>query len=250
MSMTYGNQDPYNMGGIGQLLGQFLGQKQANARQQNTQSILGQALSQQPNRGEAGYGPMDGPDSGIERVLRAANQNNVRPDALQQFMGMAPGVAYLKEQALSKDLQKSQFAAQSNLLPKQFEMAEKQQLGMNALQTIQHMQEIGKRGNLGRGSAISSLFGGESAKDAGHYERLGKSLISFSSPIIIRNKKEFEILAGDLYDPSISDARREGILEGMKEIITQNVIAYGGTVSPDKSEPKAERKPLAEIFGE
>lgn len=95
-----------------------------------------------------------------------------------------------------------------------------------ALDTINEMKSIGKRGNLGWGSGIKSYFDGETAKDYGKYEQLGKSLISFASTIPIRNKSEFETLAHKLYDPSIQDAEREGILDALADIIKRNMNIY------------------------
>ncbi len=94
------------------------------------------------------------------------------------------------------------------------------------LQTINDMRELGKKGNLGRGSSIMGLFGGETAKDRGQYEQLGKSLISLASTIPIRNQKEFETLSAKLFDPSIMDDEREGILDAMENIIQRNMQQY------------------------
>jgi len=44
-----------------------------------------------------------------------------------------------------------------------------------ALSTIERMREIGSKGNLGRGSQFLGYFGGETARDRGEYEQLGKS---------------------------------------------------------------------------
>lgn len=100
-----------------------------------------------------------------------------------------------------------------------------------ALSTLNQMEKIGKRGNLGIGTSIRGLGSSATRKDASEYERLGKSLISFASNIPIRNRQEFETLAHDLYDPSISDASREGILSAMKRIIEN---AMKSTIAPEE----------------
>ena len=91
------------------------------------------------------------------------------------------------------------------------------------LQAIADMRKIGSKGNLGRGSAIGGYFGGETAKDRAEYEQLGKSIISLASNIPIRNKAEFETLAHNLYDPSLPDSAREGILNAMERIINRSM---------------------------
>ncbi len=105
------------------------------------------------------------------------------------------------------------------------------------LKTISEMRNIGSKGNLGRGSAIKGFFGGETGKDRATYERLGKSLISLSSNIPIRNKIEFETLAHDLFDPSIPDSAREGILDAMELIINQNMQQYESSEENQKEKP-------------
>ncbi len=116
-----------------------------------------------------------------------------------------------------------------------------------ALETVDQMINLGKKGNLGIGTSLRKVFSKEARKDASEYERLGKSLISFASNIPIRNRQEFETLAHDLYDPSINDASRQGILNAMKKII-QNTMK--GFVEPGQEggEPESlmssERPPL------
>lgn len=94
----------------------------------------------------------------------------------------------------------------------------------SGLLTIKEMKDIGKKGNLGIGTGIRKVFSDEAAKDAGQYEQLGKSLIQLSTNIPIRNRQEFETLAHGLYDPSIRDAEREGILTGLENIINRSVL--------------------------
>ncbi len=97
----------------------------------------------------------------------------------------------------------------------------------SGLQSIQRMREIGKEGRLGRGSSIRGFFGGETAKNRGEYEQLGKSLIQLSTNIPIRNQREFEALAHNLYDPSLPDDQREGILNAMESILNRSIGEEG-----------------------
>lgn len=121
----------------------------------------------------------------------------------------------------------------------------------SGLDTIQRMRGLGKEGRLGFGSHVISKFGGKTAKDVGEYEQLGKSLIQLSSNIPIRNKAEFEALAENLYDASLPDSQREGILNAMERIIRNGLES----ISPEEQQEipsrmrqetsnKKERKPL------
>jgi hypothetical protein len=107
------------------------------------------------------------------------------------------------------------------------EKAEEVKTLQGALSSIDEMMNIRKKGNLGAGVGIwSSLGRGETARDKGAYETLGNSLISFASSIPIRNKVEFEKLAGHISDPSISDAEAEGILTKLRKIIEDSMSQH------------------------
>ncbi len=96
-----------------------------------------------------------------------------------------------------------------------------------ALSSIDEMMKIRRKGNLGLGVGLWSSVGrGETARDKGSYETLGNSLISYATSIPIRNRVEFEKLAGHISDPSISDAEAEGILVKMKKIIQDSLGQY------------------------
>lgn len=118
------------------------------------------------------------------------------------------------------------------------------QASINAgLQTIKEMEDIGSKGNLGIGIGIRKVFSEDARKDSAQYERLGKSLIALASTITIRNQKEFETLSHDLFDPSISDSGRAGILEGMKNILTRALIEHeAGIDAEESSNPKDEKR--------
>lgn len=120
------------------------------------------------------------------------------------------------------------------------------------LKKIQRMEEIGSKGNLGFGSGIKSAFSSDIREDRAEYERLGKSLISLASNIPIRNQREFETLAHDLYDPSLTDATRKGILNAMKQIIQDSLEEQQGSTtfaSHEELEPKKQRRPLSSFGG-
>lgn len=121
----------------------------------------------------------------------------------------------------------------------------------NAIQTINQMRDIRKKGNLGLGTGLWSVFGGKTAKDKGEYEQLGKSLIQYATSIPIRNKLEFETLAERLYDASITDAEAEGVLDAMERII-QGSLPNQQQQQPSvgmQSEPMKQKRPLNMFVG-
>lgn len=99
----------------------------------------------------------------------------------------------------------------------------------SALSTITRMRELGKTGQLGVGSSLNPLPSRRRA--SAEYEQLGKSLIALASTIPIRNQREFETLSHNLFDSTLSDAKREGILNAMEKIIRSSMEAVP---SPDE----------------
>ncbi len=96
----------------------------------------------------------------------------------------------------------------------------------SGLKTVQAMRQLREKGNLGIGASYSPF--GRTREDAAKYAQLGKSLISLASNIPIRNQKEFETLAHDLYDPNLTDAASKGILDAMEQIISQGLEEGSG----------------------
>lgn len=115
----------------------------------------------------------------------------------------------------------------------------------NALKTIDRMEFLGAKGGMGRGSSWRAVLGGAQAKDFGEYQQLGKSLISFASTIPIRNEKEFDILSANLFDPTIPDSKRSGILKGMRKIINDAMNSEGIPTEQNSNPP--ENKPVRNI---
>jgi hypothetical protein len=111
-----------------------------------------------------------------------------------------------------------------------------------AMDTLNRMKQLRKKGNLGIGSTISPF--GQTRKEAGEYEQLGKSLIQYATNIPIRNKVEFEVLAEQLYDPTITDAKAEGILNAMQRIIENSMKATGGSEREQINQSQQKRPPL------
>lgn len=125
----------------------------------------------------------------------------------------------------SEDLNKKQKDLKENLEPL-----------IGAKDALDQMKLLRKKGNLGRGSNVLGFFGGETAKDRGEYETLGNSLIQYATNIPIRNRIEFEKLAGHLSDPDITDSEAEGILNAMERIIDNSMKQYQNTISMKDSE--------------
>lgn len=122
--------------------------------------------------------------------------------------------------------QKQAFEMQGKQQKLQQEQEEKVVPLKGALERVNEMKYLRKKGNLGRGIGITSLIGGEAGRDKGAYETLGNSLISYATNIPIRNKIEFEKLAGRISDPSITDAEAEGILDSLEQIINNSLAQY------------------------
>lgn len=143
-------------------------------------------------------------------------------DLSQQDMGMFSPEEQLKASTL---MQKQQEGQQKQLLKAQEEIAPL----MGAMDTVQRMREIRSQGNLGMFSRATQFLPGGSdvRRDRGEYSQLGKSLIQYATNIPIRNKMEFETLAERLYDPNVTDAEAEGILDSMERIISGSLSQYG-----------------------
>ena len=170
-----------------------------------------------PSSLSRGLGGLGQTGVGLLQALNQQQQQSDQQSQLAQGLGLEQFSKQNPEMLLKiAELQNKQ-AGQVN------QQEEKNKNLNSALSRIQSMRDIGARGRLGVGSGIKKLFGGKTAMDYAQYEQLGKSLISFVSPILIRNKAEFEVLAGKLYDPTQTDAAREGILKGLEEIINDNL---------------------------
>lgn len=170
--------------------------------------------------------------------------NSLKGSQEEKLLGMKGA---MEEASMGRKMQETSMAEQLKSTGEKKQKIAPFQAG---LETIQRMRQLGEKGNLGRGSALYGFFGGETAKDRGEYEQLGKSLISLASSIPIRNKEEFETLAHNLYDPSIPDSQREGILDAMEQIIMRNMSPYLDEEEMKMPSKKRENRPsLMEIFG-
>ncbi len=208
--------------------------------EENRKPSFGQRLSQGVGRGlEMGSQLMQA----HQQEQKQAQQFQQENQAVQQLIGKdISGVRDPKmrqafvEMALQAQQQQQKYDFESQLAETQSGrktqeeqskiLQEKQEKLLpleSALENVQQMKSIRKKGNLGTGTKLWANFGGETAKDKGTYETLGNSLIQFASNIKISNKNEFEKLAGHLSDPEITDKEAEGILNTLEKIITDNM---------------------------
>lgn len=120
-----------------------------------------------------------------------------------------------------------------------------------ALETLEKMKRIKKRGNIGLLNAYTQPWNPEHRRDKAEYERLGKSLIQYSTNIPIRNRTEFEVLAEDLYHANKTEAELEGILDAMEDIIKSSMKQYQKPVQGQSNilpEKRLEERPPLSSF--
>lgn len=123
----------------------------------------------------------------------------------------------------------------------------------SAYNRIQRQRELLATGHLGP-KISQGLFGlgmvdPDVRKSRAEYEQLGKSLISLASTIPIRNQIEFETLANNLYDPTMTEAQIEGTLDAMERIIGDSLKEYGVETEGESSSVSKSKKSLEDIFG-
>jgi molecular chaperone GrpE (heat shock protein) len=114
------------------------------------------------------------------------------------------------------------------------------------LETIDRMRAIINKGNVGRGSSILGFFPGETQRDRGELEQLGKSLIPLvAAGVPIRNQKEFEEYKRTITDPSSPDDRFLGALDGLERIFKEKINSEIKPETEEKKgkEPKAKFNP-------
>lgn len=172
-----------------------------------------------------------GKNASARDILDAITNTNTyspkaKKSALENYIGASKFDELKRQAQASEEIQKEKNKIEKGKISankSQRKDLEKVNNVISGLKTIEEMEKIGAKGNLGRGSGVLKHINSETAKDFGKYEQLGKSLIQLSTTIPIRNRQEFETLAEKLYDPTIRDAERQGILEAMKLILTNSI---------------------------
>lgn len=190
-----------------------------------------------------------------QRQPQQSQQANERYKELtgQDLSGLPPQAQQQIAQLLLQGQQQQANMGQK-LAGQQQEAEQKKQAELEPLQgaldVLSRMKDLRKKGNLGVLASYSPFS--STRKDAGEYSQLGKSLIQYATNIPIRNKVEFETLAEELYNPNITDARAEGILNAMERIL-QGSLQSAGRERPKESinkvGSKQERKPLSSFIG-
>lgn len=120
-----------------------------------------------------------------------------------------------REESLKVDLAK---------IKKDTKREEKNHIIRSALQTVKEMRDLGAQGHLGLGVGIRKYANPETARRAAQYEQSAKSLIQLVTDIPIRNKQEFEVMAHNIYDPSLMDSERAGILTSLENRLMRALI--------------------------
>lgn len=201
-------------------------------------------------------------------MVTQQSQNKKTADLVAQMTGLSPDqvegidpqhykelLRYGGEMGLQKLKERGLLAAEA-LKGQKGDLTGEQRVQQiqDAKSRLNKMRELRTKGNLGGWiKAGAHHFGGESARDKGEYEQLGKSLISLASNIPIRNRQEFDTLSERLYSASITDAEAQGVLDGMEQILDASLkeamTGLGGEiVDLSKSSSGKKRKSLEEIF--
>ncbi len=189
---------------------------------------------------------------GLGTALQAGSQFMQQQQAESQKQQEQEAIARaLGDEAsgLPRDFQKMAYESQlkgqeqGNKLRGAKEEKNEEAIGLlsGAIDTVNRMKQLRKKGNLGIGATYSPFP--ETRKEAGEYEQLGKSLIQYATNIPIRNRIEFETLAEQLYDPNITDATAEGILNAMERIIGNSMESLGRSIGTSQNQQK--RPPLS-----
>lgn len=215
---------------------------------ETTQGRLGREMGQAFGQGFSKIGEQIGQQrqaSLLSKVLSGQatpeEMGSLSPDLQLQAAGMQQK-QQMAEQQLQMKEQERQQKIQEKVAPLKA-----------AQERVQRMRDIGANERLGRGSAAMGFFGGKTARDREEYAQLGKSLISLATTIPIRNRIEFETLAEKLYDPSMPDNAREGVLDAMERIINDSMTQYlgpqgAGQQTQDPEQAQQERPSLESFY--
>jgi len=177
----------------------------------------------------------------MQQGLALANLLGLEDEEISQFGRLSPEQqkGYLEV-----------FKQQQKQTPK-----ESKQAYNKGLNIIGEQRKLLKSGHLGPVVGlgkrdISSTFTKEGRKSRAKYEQLGKSLISMASNIPIRNREEFKTLADKLFDPTMDQAKIEGVLDAMQTILEEGLAESGmeRRETGNKSKEKALSKESAMKF--
>lgn len=108
----------------------------------------------------------------------------------------------------------------------------------------------------GKGRDWVAKLPGVGLKERAKFMQVGKGLIQAATPIVIRNRIEFETLADKLMDPELSIQELEGTYEGLRDVIEkelkqnreENKKLFGNRSNNPGSKNNVERETLQDIF--
>lgn len=212
-------------------------------------------------------------NNAMGQILQNIQDPNLRKQVIDVFQTKSKQVADQQKaqqnQQLEQQKGQQQFQQQQQLLQQKGQQAEgllqqklsqkdqkqKTQPIKSALNILERQRELLAEGNLGpkigtpgkTGRKALSTFSKKGTQDRAEFERLGKSLISFSTTIPIRNRFEFETLAANLFDPTSSQEEIRGSLDAMQRILSNSLESFqggsqervrvkGGTIPADQLE--------------
>lgn len=224
--------------GKGLEIGSGMYEKHKAEKQQQEQKMKSSAMLKQLTGMDIGDLPPD-----MQKVFL---QEHMKGQASEKGFGQDLEKIRLKSQ-LENEAKGAELAGKTEK-----ENAEKTAPFQAGLDALSQMRRLRQKGNLGFGSGVKGIFSPETRRERGEYEQLGKSLISLASNIPIRNQLEFQTMAEKLYDPSVTDAEAEGILNAMERIISNSMggdgIGARGPAGPKNQGPQGqpqERPPLS-----
>ncbi len=181
--------------------GSFLQNVIREIAQKGDEANMNDVLQSIAKQQQAGYNPQQGPN--VPELYRGQFQERERGRERSAF----------EESKREERRQKESAKAEEKLEPYR-----------RGLETISIMRGIldkkvlgPKLGGLGQEPRLKESLSKEGQRLRGEYARLGKSLISLSSDIPIRNRAEFEEYAHGLTDPSINEEEIRGTLDALEE---------------------------------
>ena len=190
------------------------------------------------------------------QALQARDQNLQQQKQQQayQAMGYPAEFSSLPPNVQSQFI-KSQVQGQAMQNQAQAKLQEKQAPLVNAYQTIQRMKELVGTGHTGPKFALTGTarsptsYSGKGIQNRAEFERLGKSLIPFSTVIPPKNKATFMAYAEGLTDASLKKEQIMGNVLGMERMIKQSLGIYDDDSQGQAEQPgQADAQPLSEIF--
>lgn len=153
--------------------------------------------------------------------------------------GLSQAVQFAQQMALQK--QRSSSLANET---KQLEKIKTLETGLGTIEKMRELLPFAGGFTSSPMNQIQSLFPGETQKKRSELESLGRSLIPLvAAGVPIRNKSEFEEYSKTITDPSASQSKLEGALNGIQDLLERSI---GGNQEKQGKESK-EEKPVFDV---